>query len=66
METSPPNVTFRRDLSGQRLISWNDLIQHLAHIHLRKGFDEFSWNLHENDKFSVDSMYNALIEHDIQ
>jgi hypothetical protein len=23
MESSPPNVTFRRALSGQRLVSWN-------------------------------------------
>jgi hypothetical protein len=27
METSPPNVTFRRDLSDQRLVSWNALLQ---------------------------------------
>jgi hypothetical protein len=26
MKTSPPNVTFRRDLSGQRLVSWNALL----------------------------------------
>jgi hypothetical protein len=26
METSPPNVTFRRDLSRQRLIDWNVLL----------------------------------------
>jgi hypothetical protein len=26
METSPPNVAFRRDLSGQRLVSWNALL----------------------------------------
>jgi hypothetical protein len=27
METSPPNVAFRRDLSGQRIVSWNALLQ---------------------------------------
>jgi hypothetical protein len=26
MEVSPPNVMFRRDLSGQRLVSWNALL----------------------------------------
>jgi hypothetical protein len=41
METSPPNVTFRRDLSGQRLVSWDALLQRLAHIQLQPGHDEF-------------------------
>jgi hypothetical protein len=27
-----------------------------------EGPDEFRWNLHENRKFSGDSMYNALIQ----
>jgi hypothetical protein len=65
MESSPPNVTFRRDISGQRLASWNALLQRLANVHLQDGLDEFRWNLHENGKFSVDSMYNALIQPDI-
>jgi hypothetical protein len=26
METSPPTVAFRRDLSGQRLVAWNALL----------------------------------------
>jgi hypothetical protein len=37
----------------------------LANIHLQPGHDEFCWNLHENGKFSVASMYNALIQSDI-
>jgi hypothetical protein len=65
METSPPNVAFKRDLSGQRLVAWNALLQHLASIQLQDGHDEFSWNLHENGKFSVASMYNALILPDV-
>jgi hypothetical protein len=65
METSPPNVTFRRDLSGQRLVSWNALLQRLANIQLQPGHDEFCWNLHENGKFSIASMYNALILPDV-
>jgi hypothetical protein len=63
MESSPPNVTFRRDISGQRLVSWNALHQCLANVHLQDGPYELRWNLHENGKFSVDSMYNALIQH---
>jgi hypothetical protein len=30
MATSPPNVTFRRDLVGPQLISWNVVLQRLA------------------------------------
>jgi hypothetical protein len=46
METSPPNVMFRRDLSSIRLVSWNALLQCLANVHLQTGPDEFRWNLH--------------------
>jgi hypothetical protein len=65
MESSPPNVAFRTDISGQRLVSWNALLQRLANVHLQDGPDEFCWNLHENRKFYVDSMYNALIQPDV-
>src|SRR5438105_208673 len=61
MESSPPNVTFGRDLVGPRLAVWNALIGRLALVQLTQGSNEFCWNLHENGKFSVDSMYRALI-----
>jgi hypothetical protein len=61
MENSPPSVMFRRNLSGQILVAWNALLQCLANIQLEDGHDEFRWNLHENEKNSVASMYNALI-----
>jgi hypothetical protein len=32
MENSPPSVAFRRDLSGQRLVAWNALLQCLANV----------------------------------
>jgi hypothetical protein len=34
MESSPPNVTSRRDLLSPRLISWNALLQRLATVQL--------------------------------
>jgi hypothetical protein len=34
METSPPNMTFRRDVIGPRLTSWNELLERLASIQL--------------------------------
>jgi hypothetical protein len=65
LASSPPDVMFRRDLSGQRLVDWNALLQRLASVHLQDGHDVFRWSLHENGKFSVGSMYNALITPDI-
>jgi hypothetical protein len=65
METSPLNVAFRRDLSGQRLVSWHALLLRLANIQWQPGHDKFCWNLHENGKFLVASMYNALILPDV-
>jgi hypothetical protein len=47
MVNSPPIVTFRRDLSGQRLVSWNALLQCSANVQLQDGSDVFSWNLHK-------------------
>jgi hypothetical protein len=41
MESSPPNMSFRRDFSGQRLVSCNALLQLLANIQLQSGHDEF-------------------------
>jgi hypothetical protein len=61
----PSNMTFRRNLFGPRLVSWESLLQRLANIQLTNGKDEFRWNLHENGKFSVASMYNALILSDL-
>jgi hypothetical protein len=62
MATSPPSVTFRRDLTGPRLNSWNELILRLAPVQLQQGSDVFRWNLTKNGVFSVGSMYSALIE----
>lgn len=65
LESFPPNVTFRRDLIGSRLPSWNALLQRLATVQLSYGADEFHWNLHESGKFSVDSMYKGLVQPDV-
>jgi hypothetical protein len=65
LESSPPNMSFRRDLNGQRLVSWNVLLLRLADIHLQPGHDISRWNLNENGNFFVASMYNALIQPEI-
>jgi hypothetical protein len=64
MATSPPDVTFRRDLNGPKLVAWNALLQHLEPIQLSTRPDEFCWNLHPNGKFSIGLLYNAIIQYD--
>ena len=61
MESNPPQVTFRRDLLGPRLASWNELLQRLASVQLQQGSDVFRWNPTKDGKFTVDSMYKVLI-----
>jgi hypothetical protein len=65
MAASPPDVTFRSDLIGPRLVVWNVLLQCLDSIQLSAGPDEFRWNLHPNGNFSIGSLYNATIQSDI-
>jgi hypothetical protein len=65
METSPPNVAFRRSFIGPRQTSWQELLQRLELVQLTQGVDVFRWNLTGNGSFSVASMYNALIQPDI-
>jgi hypothetical protein len=65
MATSPPDVTFRRDLLGPRLAAWNTLLQHLEFVQLSPGSDEFRWNPNANGVFSVDSLYKAILHYDI-
>jgi hypothetical protein len=65
LESNPLNMMFRRNLYGPRLVSWEALLQRLANIHLTDMKDEFHWNLLGNGKFSVASMYNALILTDL-
>ena len=55
MRSSPPVMTFRRDLIGHRLEAWNALLGRLAMIQLSTGTDEFRWTLTDNGRFSVDS-----------
>jgi hypothetical protein len=66
MASSPPNVTFRRDLISPRLASWNTLLHRLDSVQLSLGTDVFRWNLHANGAFSVDSLYKAILQSDIQ
>jgi hypothetical protein len=44
----PHNLSWRRDLIGQKLVEWNNLLPHLANVVLSQDEDEFRWNLHPN------------------
>ena len=55
-------MTFKRDLICPRVASWNAIIERLAMVQLPQGIGEFRCNLNKNSKFSVDSLYRALIK----
>ena len=63
--SSPPNILFRRDLIGTRLMSWNNLLSRLDSIILTQGRDVFRWNLTTSGSFTVDSMYRALTHSEV-
>ena len=60
-----PDISFRRDLLGTRLTAWNELLTRLEDIQLSDDPDTFRWNLHQNGKFSVKSMYDAMVHCDV-
>jgi hypothetical protein len=49
----------------ENLYSWNNLVLRLVNIHLRERTDIFRWSLKHDGKFSVSSMYQALLDSDI-
>uniref|UniRef100_A0A452XBT8 Reverse transcriptase zinc-binding domain-containing protein n=1 Tax=Aegilops tauschii subsp. strangulata TaxID=200361 RepID=A0A452XBT8_AEGTS len=60
-----PDISFHRDLLGTRLAAWNELLTRLEDIQLSYEPDTFRWNLHQNGKFSVKSMYDAMVHCDV-
>jgi hypothetical protein len=65
LANNPPNISFRRNLVGPKLIAWQNLIDRLTNVQLRDISDVFKWNLHQTGVFSVCSTYNVLINIDI-
>ena len=60
-----PDISFRRTISGPRLTAWNDLLTRLGAVQLSAESDIFKWNLHLNGRFSVKSMYDALVHNEV-
>jgi hypothetical protein len=57
----PLNVSFRRQLTGNNLVMWHNMVHRIMKVRLNNQNDVFRWNLHQNRKFFVHSMYLALI-----
>jgi hypothetical protein len=55
------NVSFRRGLEGRNLTAWHNLVALLTNVYLDEARDIFTWDIHQNEKFSIRSMYNTLI-----
>jgi hypothetical protein len=61
LSITPLNVAFRRSLMGVNLQAWYNVVAMVADAHLRNQRDRFMWGLHQNELFSVNSMYRALL-----
>ncbi|WVZ66350.1 hypothetical protein U9M48_015586, partial [Paspalum notatum var. saurae] len=62
LNSVPLNVSFRRTLIGDNLVSWYELVSKVANISLAKGNDEFKWDLNKERAYSVQSLCNVLIQ----
>lgn len=65
LSTQIPNLSWRRDLFGNKLVMWNNLVSRLAAISLNQERDGFKWNLDPTGVFSVKSHYMGLINQDV-
>ena len=54
---TPPNINFRRALTGDRWDRWLHLVNRLMGNHLTVEPDKFTWGLTKSGKFTVKSMY---------
>ena len=61
LSSDTPNLSWRRDLIGSKLVMWNNLAAHLTNIVLNHEQDDFKWNLDQTGVFTVKSHYLGLI-----
>ena len=61
LRTIPLNVSFRRTLRGHNLSLWYDLINRVVLTPLSSNRDVFKWRETSSGQFTVQSMYQALI-----
>ena len=65
LSSGTPDLCWRRDLIGSKLVMWNNLAAHLANITLNHERDEFKWNLDQVGVLKVKSHYLGLIHQNI-
>jgi hypothetical protein len=46
------NISWPRDLIGDKLTTWNDLVSRIANIVLSQEQEEFFWNIHHSGSSS--------------
>ena len=56
----PLNVSFRRSLVANNLLSWHQLVARVMDIQLQDQSDSFVWSLQQDGVFLVRSMYRAI------
>lgn len=61
LSSYPPNLSWRRDLVGVKMVAWNNLLPRIANLTLPQEPDSFHWNLSQNRVFSMKFHYQALI-----
>jgi hypothetical protein len=66
LQSTPLNVSFRRALTENKLSQWHDLVGRLLDINLGEESDKFVWQLYKNGSFSVQSMYNHLVNNGVK
>jgi hypothetical protein len=62
MASSPPSLSFRKDLIVPRLAAWNALLQRFPTVQLSYGADDFCLNLNDNDvlsRFFIQNTYST-------
>jgi hypothetical protein len=53
LSTVPLNISFRRSLSENNLVLWNDLVLRVMDAQLNDSSDVFKWDLHQNGQYTL-------------
>jgi hypothetical protein len=61
MKQNPLNISFRRALTGDKLTSWHNLVAKVSLQQLSQWRDSFTWDLHRHGCFTIQSMYQYLM-----
>jgi hypothetical protein len=62
MSSTPINIGFRRQLTGNKWNQWIHICQRLMEINLNEEQDKFVWGLTSSGNFTIKSMYIDMLE----